>query len=156
MVRGALEKQWGDPDRPRKTLLALLAVLLASAQAFAADRHDGNWWNSQKWESHVDYVVGFMDGMDLGENFATWRGVKNGTWEDWANKGIVSYEYYVATYLKNITVKQLIDGMDDFYKDFRNRSVLVTNGIWLVLNQISGKPAPEMEKMIESFRKYQW
>jgi hypothetical protein len=40
-----------------------------------------------------------------------------------------------------------------FYEDYRNRRIRIHSAVWLVLNETSGKPKVEMEKMVESFRK---
>jgi hypothetical protein len=46
-----------------------------------------------------------------------------------------------------------MDGLDVFYSDYQNRRIKVYGAVWLVLNQISGKPEPEMQKLIENWRK---
>ena len=64
-----------------------------------------------------------------------------------------SYDSYMRKYLSNVTNGQLVDGLDKFYSDFRNRRIKVNDAVWLVLNQVAGEPEAEMEKMIENWRK---
>jgi hypothetical protein len=56
-------------------------------------------------------------------------------------------------YLTNVTSGQLADGLTAFYSDYRNRRILVSNSVWLVLNEIAGTPKDEMDKLIENWRK---
>jgi hypothetical protein len=62
-----------------------------------------------------------------------------------------SYSDYSDKYFKNVTSGQLADGLDAFYSDFANRSILTSNGVWLVLNQIAG--TPNVNTMILNWRK---
>ena len=48
---------------------------------------------------------------------------------------------------------QLVDGLDSFYSDYRNRKILINVAVWLVAKEISGKSKEEMEKMSEDCRK---
>jgi hypothetical protein len=52
-----------------------------------------------------------------------------------------------------VSSKQLVDGVDAFFADFRNRRILVGDGIWLVANSISGTPEKEMKELVESWRR---
>jgi hypothetical protein len=45
-----------------------------------------------------------------------------------------------------------VDGLNSFYKDYRNRRIKVPDAVWLVANSIAGKPQNEMDKMIENWR----
>ena len=101
--------------------------------------------------SKTTYTIGFFDGMDLGHNFSYW-GMTDFVSEGGKNVNL-SYKTLSEKYLKNITSSQIADGLDNFYEDFRNRSILLSNGVWIVLNMIAGKPEGEMQKMIENFRK---
>jgi hypothetical protein len=64
-----------------------------------------------------------------------------------------SFDFYYAKFLKNVTSLQLADGLDVFYKDFRNRKIPTSNGVWLTLNAIAGTPQADLDKMVENFRK---
>jgi hypothetical protein len=47
---------------------------------------------------------------------------------------------------------QYLDGMDTFYKDFRNTEVPINLAIKLVRDQIRGRPAEDIEKELVSWR----
>lgn len=38
-------------------------------------------------------------------------------------------------------------------KDYRNRSIIVHDAVWIVVNSIAGMPQDKLDKMIESWRK---
>jgi hypothetical protein len=94
-------------------------------------------------------MIGFLDGMDLGNIFSVTKLVGDPCYVK-ANK---SYDEYETKYLDNVTTGQLVDGLDEFFKDYRNRKILISNGVWIVLRSISGMPQDELEKMIESYRR---
>ena len=56
-------------------------------------------------------------------------------------------------YFKNVTFEQLIDGLDHFFSDYRNRSIDVNGGILVVLRKIRGDSESEINKMINALRK---
>ena len=45
-------------------LLALLLTVGEAAQG-ADTRRDGNWWNQQNRGDKLNYMIGFLDGMDF-------------------------------------------------------------------------------------------
>jgi hypothetical protein len=52
--------------------------------------------------------------------------------------------------MTNITNGQVVEGVDKFYSDFRNRRIRVKNAVWIVLNQIAGRP--NVDDMIQHWR----
>jgi hypothetical protein len=43
--------------------------------------------------------------------------------------------------------------LDKLYADHRNRKIEIQNGVWIVMNEISGQPGGTMESMIEAWRR---
>jgi hypothetical protein len=130
-------------------------VLLAMSMfAFGDDnRLDGNWWISQQKNDRLFYAVGFFDGIRFGHNFSLWN-VPNGTKTE---QGVVkqfdqAYQEYFQKYLVNVTGYQLVNGLDNFYSNYRNRRIKVNGAVWLVLNGIAGTPEDKLNKLIESWR----
>ena len=64
-----------------------------------------------------------------------------------------TYIANVTKFFSNVTNGQLVDGVDTFYKDYRNRSIRVPNALWRVVMQIAGTPQDQLDQMIEDFRK---
>lgn len=52
-----------------------------------------------------------------------------------------------------ITTGQFVDGIDAFYKDFRNRQVETASAIEYVRDQVRGKPAEELESKLSLWRR---
>ena len=138
---------------PALILLLLLCGSLAPGQSPYTYRRDGNWWVSQTREGKVFYVLGFLDGMDLGNRFSYWRTLDKDKDDPNVAKSIDSYAEMGRTYLSNVTTGQLVDGLDTFYGDYRNRRIEVYGAVWLVLNGIAGTPQDKLDKMTESWRK---
>jgi hypothetical protein len=115
------------------------------------NRRDGNWWIQETPTERASFVLGFLDGVHLGHQFSFWTFYK----KDNAcfKKVAESYDFHFDKYLSNVTVGQLSDGLDTFYKDYRNRKIRIEPGVWLTLNSIAGTPQAEVDKMVEDFRK---
>jgi hypothetical protein len=142
-----------------KRRLSLACAVTVSILLFAAvarnasdDRRDGTWWRELTRVQKTNYMVGFFDGMKLGNSFSYW-GILDKDKNDAAiGKVTGSYDDYDQKYFGHVTNLQLVDGLDTFYSDYRNRVIQVPGAVWLVVNEISGKSDAEMEKMIESWR----
>ncbi|MGA8216716.1 MAG: hypothetical protein WB799_24235 [Candidatus Sulfotelmatobacter sp.] len=136
-------------------LTALLFALSLPLYAQQSTRRDGNWWLEQTPLLKASYITGFFDGTDLGSKFSYWECHD----EDVSKACLVnskareSYEFYGNKYTKDVTNIQLADGLDVFYKDYRNRKIRVSDGVWLTLNAIAGRPQADLDKMVQNFRK---
>ena len=130
-------------------LAALLFALSFSLQA-QDSRRDGNWWREQPQSDKFTYMVGFFDGMDLGRQFTLWKNIDD---KDCAPKIIESFRFDNDKFFKDVTNAQLADGLDVFYKDYRNRKIRIHDAVWLTVNAIAGTPQADLDKMIENFRK---
>src|SRR5882762_8931768 len=129
-------------------VLLLLPVLTFTCQA-EENRRDGNWWNDQPPATKLGYMIGFFDGMTLGNKFSYWKFIKDEKQQNCLTQTGASYTEFSEKFLAHVTNGQLVDGLDIFYKDFRNRRIEADNAVWLVLNSIAGKPQAELDKMIE-------
>ena len=91
--------------------------------------------------------------MQLGHNLSYWNLIGDKQAGDALSRVAKSYSELSQRYFRNVTVGQLVDGLDVFYSDFRNRTIRVHDAIWLVVNQIAGTPQEELEKMVENWRR---
>jgi|SRR6267142_3406165 len=117
------------------------------------DRRDGNWWISTDKTVRLGYVVGFLDGIHLGQKFSYWKLADDKESEPCLKKVLLANVEYQDEYLSNVKIGQLNDGLNDFFLDYKNRRIEVDDAIWLVLNGIAGTPKEKLEKMIESYRR---
>lgn len=134
---------------------AAVLLLAVGAAGQVSTRRDGNWWNQQDAAVKLDYMVGFFDGTNLGYQFS-YSGIlqsSNGQWTACIGDIQKSFTDFNNKFFKNVSNKQIADGLDAFYKDYRNRSILVHVAVWIVVNSIAGTPQSELDKMIENWRK---
>jgi hypothetical protein len=110
-------------------------ILFASA---AAETRDGRWWLSLSPLEKATYTAGMMDGVNVGEGISPEPEL---------------FTARAAELLANKNVKQLKDGIDHFYKDFRNRSIPVYSAFWVVAMEINGVAATKIEEMIRALRR---
>jgi hypothetical protein len=64
-----------------------------------------------------------------------------------------SYNEYHLRYFKGVTTGQLVDGLDSFYADYRNRRILIVNAVYLVVNSFAGTPQEVMDAATEDLRR---
>jgi hypothetical protein len=114
---------------------------------------DGNDWLGWTPSNRLYYLVGFVKGA----NYVSVNNFDSIVTEEMDGAG------YKSTIHKNevlrhygmggFTVRQLIDGMDGFYQDFRNRNIKTQAAAYLVLKQINGAPEEGVKALIAFFRK---
>jgi len=110
-------------ELPLFAVLSLLLCLPLNAQS----DFDGDFWIPRTKDAKLMYVVGFVDGRNDGINDAA------------DALGTKIDDPRVSKLGSAITVGQLIDGLDEFYKDWRNRKVLLRDAIQYVEDEANGK-----------------
>lgn len=142
-----------------KTTIAMLLFVLITAyseQCFSEDGpRNGNYWREMDYAGRLNYIVGFFDGMELGKMFSLWE-----LMDEDENIGcncelevIESYGKYSDLFMSNITNYQVVDGLNEFYADYKNRSIKIDSGFWVVLNIIAGVPDYKVQELIENLRR---
>ena len=139
----------------------IIMILVSSSSTVLSDNfeQDGNWWrNINNKTQKKAYAVGFSAGIQLGEMFSVWNFMKN--FESNKDKNLYCYEKIVESskkyynkYVVGVSSEQIVDGLDKFYEDFRNRKIHIVYGIWIVFNQIAGTSTDKIEEMIENYRR---
>lgn len=136
-------------------LATILAVGLTVQHAKAEEiRRDGNWWRTTTREFRLSYMVGFSDGIWLGWRFSSvnLRG-KDGQLDATEVIRVGRSFDKSLDLIENLTNLQVVDGLDKFYTDYRNRRIRVLEAVWIVLQSINGTPDNDMEILIENARK---
>lgn len=135
----------------RFKLLVIFILLFLINIAQSSDRNDGNYWRTMNETQKLKYMVGFIDGMNLGLDFSYWGFFEqNEESHKLAKKVLDSYNEHMDKYFENVTYDQFIDGLDNFYEDYRNRRILINRSVWLIVQSIAG--TPKMDKIIENYR----
>jgi regulator of extracellular matrix RemA (YlzA/DUF370 family) len=92
------------------------------------------------------YLVGYAGGT--GELFSR---LVASTKEDDPCRPLISDQYKDAdAYRRNVTVTQVRNGVTDFYKDYRNRSIDIVDAVDVVLHSIKGE---DVENRILLYRR---
>jgi hypothetical protein len=76
--------------------------------------HDGTWWKEKSTVFREAFIVGYKEGVE----HAT-PGTKRSVWT-------------------TARAKPLMDGMNDFYKDFRNSNIYVDEAMGYVQDELQG------------------
>ena len=137
--------------RTRFVLAALLVICCAGVRAEDGAR-DGNWWNRQTAGFRLFYVLGFIDGMALGHAFSVPDAPASagaGRVHDPVVAAQRTYKERSERYFSNITAGQIADSLDDFYRDARNRSVLLADAFDIVLRSLKGE---DVDKLVQARR----
>jgi hypothetical protein len=121
-------------------------------------RRDGNWWRTiSNYDLKIIYLKGIMDGADLGYDMVL-SGLENYSNDKnevkFRLRITTGYHKYMDKYFLNVSYGQIIDGLDTLYADYKNRKILIYNGIELVTKLISGMSSELYNKFLELDRKY--
>lgn len=141
----------------RRQLIGLLGIpalaLGAPAEANAAnDRRDGNWWRTLDRKAKLNFALGMVDGLILAIEFIYDAAVlKNAKYEK-ATEFVGDYADACDEYVAGIRDTQAVDGLDAFYQDFRNRTILVPFGMRVVAFQIRGVENSSIQDAVRYYR----
>ena len=116
---------------------------------------DGNWWLQRETQEKLFYTIGTMDGFWLSGIMTVWAPADRGS-RGSAPSGAQTWQAMLSMhnkYFGNVTNNQLVNGIDEFYSDFKNRRIDTPNAIWVVLNQIAGTTPVALQAMVENLRR---
>ena len=139
----------------RRHAPALALCLAFSLSTFGQANNlprDGNWWRGLSKDFKGAYVAGLFDGAFVGYDYSYWNLAAESTDKPCVDKMTESFNDNLR-HLKNKKSGQIADGLDEFYKDFRNRSIRVRNAISYISLEISGASKEKLEKVLRDLRK---
>jgi hypothetical protein len=143
---------------------ALLIVLALAVGAAGQQRqtHDGYWWNGSNDSFRVGVVTGYLLAMNTVADVFTVKCVhdKNGG----KDPDGATLEQALTACEETPSVKpfhefsgfragQWSDGVDEFYKDFRNRGLNIELALKYVKDQLHGRPVKELEDEVTEWRR---
>lgn len=120
----------------KNAVIIICCLFIVRSSSFADSQNpDGTDWNNWKKDMKIGYVHGFVDGTNgmflgmflIGET---------------PNRNLAGYV------ITDMTLEQLIDGIDILYSDFKNRSVFLVDAIYVVNKQIKGTSQDDIEKIL--------
>lgn len=135
--------------------LAFVYVIATSAPAVAQGRLTGNVWVSLGTGNSAGlvkdtYAAALIDGaLNLGSNLMTAAVALD---DRMTASQAQAYRQAVTKYLVGMNAKQLRDGLDSFFADFRNRRIAVVDAALVVVLQVSGLATDDVDAMVDKLR----
>jgi hypothetical protein len=132
-----------------RMLAVAAAILLCATNVQAQEqRRDGNYWNRLNEPSQIAYVTGVFDGLSMGNQYSMdLSSIPTPKATLQANEAIGKrFDKTVSRYYAKVSNDQLSDGLTEFFKDFRNRSILISDAIDIVVRQIAGENVESLIK----------
>ena len=113
-----------------KTIILVSLMMMGTLAYGAADeiRFDGNFWNKSDRTVKEFFISGILGGIIAGQDRVTasaMEGVEKGQVDIKCFAAISSLKNSLEADLEKIKVGQIVDGIDAFYSDFKNRSIKV-------------------------------
>lgn len=132
--------------------------------------HRFSYWWSADWMDRQDKKIeasnAIIDSLSkeqktkaVKENIKLYKGMRkiDQGYRDRASQSLAdamdNFTKYFNDYIAGKSNTQFRDGLDNFYADYRNRSIAIKDAIWLVANEMSGMPRDSLDLMINNYRK---
>jgi hypothetical protein len=141
-------------------ILAALGVGTIHGQQEQQTPKNGYWWLPSGEGFKVGFATGYAMAMNDMADAAFFRCVaaKNGgsvptTYPgDGAIKACMQGPEVASIVTFNGRVGQVAEGVDEFYKDFRNKNILIELAMRYVSDQLKGKPDGELADELADWR----
>lgn len=148
----------------KKTIFCVCLIMLLARCGYGANNLgdlDGNEWQEMEGIEKTVFIEGFLIGsnyvveenkcedMQLINRLTTESGKKVSEFD----RGMAENEKIGNIILQrfsfyNITVGQIMEGLDILYKDFKNKGIKVSDAIYVVKRQIEGTSPVDIEKIL--------
>jgi hypothetical protein len=115
-------------------ITALSLMVFTAPTARSQGSWDGDFWKTKGRDLKLVYVTGFVDGRNEGAN------------EVAGALGTSILDPKIAKLASKVTVGQIVDGLDEFYQDYRNARILVRYAIEYVVMEAQGEDGSSLSK----------
>jgi hypothetical protein len=131
-------------------ILTLLVLAMLAGNTCAQEQtHNGFWWVNSSEQFKLGFVSGYAMAMTQLYDAGTLKCLTEKG--DEAMKACVKTQVIPFDYTK-IRLGQLSEGVDEFYKNFRNKGIEITLAMVYVRDELKGKPAKELEEELAKMR----
>lgn len=141
-------------------LVLLIAIFSSSSKAADKVSQDGIWWTSMTASFKLGWVSGFATAMDSAGTSAMVTCGLNIPLYQQKYPNVDRKQLFQTLCASNtafdydgITMGQFVDGVDTFYKDFRNRQIEIGLAMAYVRDAVKGKSAAELEAEVTMWRR---
>lgn len=147
--------------RKKFLLVLVLSISIIQFSLIAHAQEDVFPFDGYKWErlsesGKLGYVIGFMEGVSqVIPEVSYVLAFQEATMKDKTEKPsyIKIYTSFSLGFdLSGITVGQFMSGLDNFYKDYRNKRILVSEAIWITKLEMKGAPQSFIDEEIRILR----
>lgn len=144
-----------------KRLLVVLLVLLGTARATVENRsHNGYWWNGLTTDYKLRFASGYAMAMINAQDLAGFKCIadKNGGKLPEKAPGnevldaCLQDPWVTPLDFGDVHFGQLTEGLDEFYKDFRNKEIDVQYALGYVRDELKGKSPEELGQELRRLR----
>jgi hypothetical protein len=148
-------------EESMKPLVVVLLVLVGIARGTGDEQsYNGYWWNDKTPQFKIGFASGYAMGMVDAKDLAGFKCIadKNGgRLPEKAPSNEVIDACLQDPWVKpmdysNVRFGQLADGLDEFYKDFRNKEVDVQYALGYVRDELKGKPSDQLDQELRKLR----
>jgi hypothetical protein len=154
-------KSFCQMKKARFSVFALFLLLACCAFSQAQTQtvnYDGYWWNAETPVFKLGFVLGYVQGTTQ-VNADTFGECLIARYAKYERKRQVKVpptdtnrECNLGSSWDGIKSGELQDGLDEFYKDFRNKHVFINQALPYVRDQINGKSSAVLDKELEEIR----
>jgi len=141
----------------KRTCVVLLVLLATGIAQGQQEKPNGFWWLNSSETFKVGFVSGYVEAINRAYQSTKWRclGESLESKTKWTEKEAAECVSPVAAYdFTNIRFGQLVDGVDEFYKDFRNKNIHINAALDYVRDQLRGdKSAKQLEEELNQYRR---
>lgn len=134
--------------------LAVFCALSSAHLGVAAERpaSDGYWWESLKVLERLVFVAGYTQATSRWSAFLKGSIFVNVSPSE--GQALSKYTKWLADHMDfgRVSVRQVTDGVDRFYADFRNKGIDIDDAMDIVRQQLQGVSDAEIEKQILKMR----
>jgi len=159
--------------------LLLLCPMIGLAQQKTIERYDGSHWKQWNAIHKLSFIEGLQSGAHYvvdcnidhakyaGDNFTPQKGAeiflvslteKKESFTRQETELLMEYAAYLETskldkyYIADITVRQIVDGLETFYFDPKNQKIKISDALYLAKKQIQGASSEEIEVLSQWLR----
>lgn len=138
----------------KRLFIFTLVLCFLSQTAFSGEGKElavnGHMWKSFDGSMKAGWIAGFGDGLKqaMPESVKSFisSGLIKAAEKTLGDRGVgkevdrTTASLYKKLTLSGLSYGQIIDGLDNFYKDYRNMTVLAQEAIWIVKLELRGAP----------------
>lgn len=134
--------------------MALMILVLAGTAHGQEQDRNGYWWVNRSQDFKLGFVTGFAMAMTGNSDAAVLRCLEDKpdktSAEAW--KTCMQTPAVIGLSYNGLRMGQLVDGVDEFYKDFRNKGILVDVALRYVKDELRGMTDKELQDELAVFR----